>query len=133
WRHLRFLGAPPPLADDLTQEAFLVLLRRPPADRGDDALGAWLRGTARNLFRSSGRTPRPGIVLADDGRLEDAWLALEHGELGDRRRAALDACVERLDGRARRALELRYRSGASREAMAQALGLSPEGVKTLLR
>lgn len=133
WRHLRFLGAPPGLADDLTQETFLALLRRPPEDRGDDALGAWLRGTARNLFRSSGRAPRPGVVLADEQRIEDAWVALESHDRGDARRAALDACLQRLDGRARHALELRYSKGASREQMGRELGVSPEGVKTLLR
>ena len=34
WRYLRFLGATAELADDLTQETFLQLLRAPFEDRG---------------------------------------------------------------------------------------------------
>ncbi|HLQ37550.1 MAG TPA: hypothetical protein VK348_07100, partial [Planctomycetota bacterium] len=51
--------------------------------------------------------------------------------------AALRACVERLDGRARRAVELSYGIGAddpsSRARVAVELGMKENGVKTLLQ
>ena len=46
---------------------------------------------------------------------------------------ALAACLGRLGDRDRKALALRYEDRASRPEMAKALGLSPDGVKTLLR
>ena len=46
---------------------------------------------------------------------------------------ALRDCVTHLEGRERRAIELRYDEQVSRETMAQALQLTPEGVKAMLR
>ena len=51
WRFLRWLGADPALADDLLQEAFLLLLQRPPVDRREQAIAAWLRTTAATATR----------------------------------------------------------------------------------
>jgi RNA polymerase sigma-70 factor (ECF subfamily) len=46
---------------------------------------------------------------------------------------ALRECVEQLDRRARRAVDLQYRDHAGREAIAAELDMKPDGVKTLLR
>ena len=46
---------------------------------------------------------------------------------------ALEDCLRGLQGRAREALDLRYRDAISREAMAERLAMQPDGVKTLLR
>jgi RNA polymerase sigma-70 factor (ECF subfamily) len=46
---------------------------------------------------------------------------------------ALRECVEGLEGRAKKAIDLAYRVGASRGAIAVELAMQPDGVKTLLR
>ena len=62
----------------------------------------------------------------------DAIFAPHAGDGGHRYADALRACVAGLDNRARRALELRYRDEATRTDMAADLGMSEEGVKSLL-
>ncbi len=133
WRYLRLLGCPVATADDLTQEVFLVLLRQPVEERGDDALGRWLRRVAWNLCRAERRRFRRGLETRTPEELENAWSGYARADSGGGYRDALRACLGRLGGRARRGLELRYRDGASRTAIAQALGLGEEGAKTLLR
>jgi DNA-directed RNA polymerase specialized sigma24 family protein len=49
WRYLRYLGASAELADDLTQETFLQLLRAPFVEQSPASTAAWLRTVARNL------------------------------------------------------------------------------------
>ena len=133
WRFLRWLGADPALADDLLQEAFLLLLQRPPADRSEPAVAAWLRTTAANLFRSSGRRARWGVPLHDGDLLDAVWQENAGNDGGDGDQEALALCLEQLPERTRQALDLRYRHGLAEPALAAALGLRAGGVKTLLR
>ena len=42
-------------------------------------------------------------------------------------------CLEKLAGRAKQSIELQYQQGLGREEVADTLGMSPDGVKTLLR
>ena len=62
WRYLRFLGASAAEADDLTQETFLEVWRKPFVEHNERASAAYLRTVARNRFlmgvRSRGRKPR---------------------------------------------------------------------------
>lgn len=133
WRHLRFLGAPSSAADDLVQETMMIWLeKRASLDPGRDP-APWLRGTARNLWRRTCARPHPEVLGLDDAQLEARWQQLQGEDAGTHRRAALAACLESLGPRGRRALALRYGEDASREAIAQALGIRAEGVKTLLR
>jgi len=136
WRYLRFLGCPPELAEDLTQETFLTLLQWAPEERGDAALAAWLRTTARNLFRMQARRPRKGVELAAETELEEAWLrhaGEDPDRAGDDYLVALHSCLQRLEDRERTALVLRYSESASRQEVASTLGIAVEGAKTLLR
>ena len=51
---------------------------------------------------------------------------------GDLQKEALRRCLAELPARSRRAVELRYGEGRSRDAIAAELELTPEGAKSLL-
>ncbi len=133
WRFLRFLGAPADLAEDLTQETFLRLLRGRVEDRGDVALAQWLRQTARRLLASHRRGLRPELADATDQDLDDVFVETEGADGGAAYREALTLCVEALAERERELLELRFRAGTPRAEIARRLEIAEEGVKTLLR
>jgi RNA polymerase sigma-70 factor (ECF subfamily) len=142
WRYLRFLGADEGEADDLTQETFLAVLKQPFEDRGPAAAGAYLRAVARNLFlmavRKSGRDPaggsstQRGPALADLELAEEVW-AKHAGDGGNAYLDALAECLETLAGKARSVVEMRYQHERSRDEIAQALEMTEDGIKTLLR
>ncbi len=50
WRYLRALGCDACSADDLTQETFLEVLKRPFEQYNQQATAAYLRRVAHNLF-----------------------------------------------------------------------------------
>lgn len=131
WRFLRLLGAEPGLADELAQEAFVRLWQHPPEDRGEAALAAWLRRTAQNLLSNSRR--RRGGLVFDDAAIDAAWAGYERDDDGADFRAALAACLQALPAREQQALQLRYAAGGSRAAVAAAMRLGDEGVKSMLR
>lgn len=133
WRYLRVLGAGRDEADDLAQETFVVLLRTPLADHGPNALRAWLRATARNLFLASCRRLRREPVALDDGAVERAWAAYERDDDGDGYRAALQRCLETLPARQREVLALQVEERAPVERIAAVTGLAAEGARSLLR
>jgi RNA polymerase sigma-70 factor (ECF subfamily) len=133
WRYLRFLGCDDAAADDLTQETFLAVTRRPPCDLGQSALAAYLRKTAQNLFFAWARKHRRQPVTEDLELVESVWQEFARDDEGDTYIEALRGCVEELNGRARQAIELHYRDSASREQIAGQLEMTPDGVKTLLR
>lgn len=130
FRFLRCLGASHPVAEDLTQEAFVIAWQKGKQHVPGPALGAFLRRTARFLWLEHRRGER---------RAEAAVTALalqlwEHEcpDDGDEVVAAARHCVRQLRGRAARAVELAYGSGVGRDAIARELGMLPNGVKTLL-
>jgi RNA polymerase sigma-70 factor (ECF subfamily) len=133
WKYLRFLGCDVALAEDLTQETFLVLLRRPFTEVSRMATSAYLRTVARNLFLQERRRPGSTMNPSDLDAAEALWLQHYGPDGGHAYLEALRGCIELLDERSRQALDLRFRDGASREAAARSLGLSEEGVKSLLR
>jgi RNA polymerase sigma-70 factor (ECF subfamily) len=128
-RYLRFLGCERTAVDDLAQETMLAAVgtfaqRLPPT--------AWLLTTARNCLlmhlRRSGRRRE----VADLDRLHERWIEQARDDGADAQREALDDCLQRLGGRARQVVELRYRDGLPRGDIAARLGLGVEGVKSLL-
>ena len=131
WRYLRALGCSPDLADDLTQEAFLVAFRRGLQDTGPHTTGSFLRKTARHLFLRSRRTSRRReAILVEAADL--LWTQDCASDDGDEWLEALRACMDSVEGRGREALTLFYRDGASRAEAARALDMKENGVKTLL-
>lgn len=152
WRYLRFLGADDALADDLTQETFLTVLRRPFEDRGAPATSGYLRTIARNLYlmslrrhgrepvlfgvleaQLSGGSPREAAIQDVLDLADEAFARFAADDGGAAWLDALRTCLDQLEGRARQAIEMRYAEDRSREEIAAATALSADGVKTLLR
>ena len=139
YRYLRYLGASNDVAEDLVQETFLAALDSPspPLREPAQAVAAWLRGIGRNLFLTHCRQ-RKRIPVTVSSRLvdeaEDHWASefLREGD-GFDYVEALRRCVAALNGRKRRALELRYTLNQSRVEMAQSLRMTPNGVRSLLQ
>ncbi|MGE3174305.1 MAG: sigma-70 family RNA polymerase sigma factor [Planctomycetota bacterium] len=131
WRYLRVLGCGAAEAEDLVQEAFVLLLQAELHDASPPGVRAWLRATVRNLFlaacRRAGRAPRldPDVdaAIADCERRDD----------GDGYRAALRRCLDTLTADERQLLERRYRDGAQRAALAATADVGVEGLKSRLR
>lgn len=136
WRYLRMQGADAALADDLAQEAFLIAVQKRALDAEPAARWTFLQRTARFLFlRRCKAAVRDARELAD---AVDTLFARDcGGDGGDELLAATRACLERLEGRARRAVELGYGFGGdeptSRRVIAAELGMQENGVKTLLQ
>ncbi|MCP5044075.1 MAG: sigma-70 family RNA polymerase sigma factor [bacterium] len=133
WRFLRFLGAPPAVADDLTQETFLSLLRRPPDDDGPEALARWLRRVAHNAFVSQHRRLRRELASFSLLDLDAGFVELSGASSGEDYLTALDACMATLGQRERELVKLRYTNDENRTAIAKHLDLSEEATKSLLR
>lgn len=134
WRYLRLLGCDPTEADDLTQETFLVVLRKGFEVRSAAETGAYLRTVARNRLLMDRRKRRSQPTAVDLDAAEAVW-AQQVGEDGmSDYLAALGECLQKaVSPRVRRALELQYHDKAGRAEIATELDLAVEGVKTLLR
>lgn len=130
FRFVRCLGAPRELAEDLVQEAFVIAWRKGKQHLPKKALGAYLRRTARLLWLAGRRDAARGEV-AIAGAVLQQWEQ-EIADDGEERLAATRRCVEQLRGRAAAAVQLAYGEGQSREQIAAALGMLPNGVKTLM-
>lgn len=133
WRYLRFLGCHDEQAEDLTQETFLAVLEKPFEDSGETATAAYLRTVARNLFLKSIRKSKRRPSEQELDLADSVWAEMARNNGGGDYVDALEDCLQSLNGRGREVIDLRYRDNRSRADMAEALGLSKEGVKTLLR
>jgi len=133
WRYLRVLGCSPSQAEDLTQDTFLAILQKPFQEINRAATAAYLRRAARNLFISSQRRAARSASTAELDEIEKAWTRWAANDDGEDLLAALQKCLETLTGRARQALELRFRDGCSRADIAAKLGLSEDGAKNLMQ
>lgn len=128
-RYLMFLGCPQQVLDDLTQDTMLAAARH---FRAAAAPLPWLLTTARNLLRQHFRARgwRPLDERLDE--LHDRYCEQMLDDGGDRQLDALRECLRALPERSRRVVEMRYGDGRSRQAIADAIGIGVEGVKSLL-
>jgi RNA polymerase sigma-70 factor, ECF subfamily len=134
WRYLRYLGADSTEAADLSQETFLAFARARFAERDGSQTAGYLRTVARNQLLALRRKQNREISTVELEAADSVWAAAA-GASGDLTGYldALRECVGELDGRCRQAIDMHYRDGLGREAIAERLEIKPDGVKTLLR
>lgn len=134
--HLRgflvFLGCPSSHLDDLVQDVFLSLFSVRFEDRGPAATRGFLRRIAHHLLLRAMRREQREVLLEDPSAAEAAWVEYEADDGGGSYLAALQECLQRITGRARQVLQLRYASARRRSAIAEELGLTEAGVKSIL-
>ncbi|MEX0714877.1 MAG: sigma-70 family RNA polymerase sigma factor [Pirellulales bacterium] len=133
WRYLRFLGCDESQADDLTQETFLAVHRKPFAQRCPQASAAYLRSVARNLFLGAIRKSKRQGQIENFDLAEQVWQQYVKDDAYEAWLEALRDCVETVNGRARQAIDLFYRDNRSRTEIGQTLEMTDDGVKSLLR
>ena len=160
WRFLRVLGCHPAEADDLTQETFLAVLQKPFHDYNHSATAGYLRQVARNLFIDSRRRAARMVPATDISATDISAIDLSTAELDEREATwvrwaernagkdnhagenndngaellqALQRCLQALTGRAREALDLRFRDRLRRVEIAARLGISEDGAKNLMQ
>jgi RNA polymerase sigma-70 factor, ECF subfamily len=133
WRYLRALGAEPALADDLTQDTFLAVLRKPFEQRSRPETVGYLRMVARNLLLNERRRNGRELSNGDIERLHERYAQLAGTGDGEAIVAALRECLETVESKARQALDMQYRDGSARAAIAEALDMTADGIKTLMK
>lgn len=120
-------------ADELTQEVFIVAMRR--GVIAGDGMRLWLRETARRLALNELRRKRPAPLERDDlNALPGMSTATEIGESEEfeDELAALRTCMKELPEADQKLLAERYDNGASIAEIAERLKMSPEYVKLKL-
>jgi RNA polymerase sigma-70 factor (ECF subfamily) len=120
-------------AEDLVQEVAHVAAEKfAEYDRGR-SFTSWALGIARNrLLKYYRSRSRDRLLLSETAltRLGDALERVEH-EAEDRR-IALRTCLERVQGRRRQVLEMRYQDNMRVADIASNLGMSADGVSVML-
>ena len=115
-------------AEDVVQDAFAALARRPDAVKDPSKTLAYLRVSVVNTARSALRRRRTARAYAPPHDVspptpeDSAVLAEEHRDVL--------AAVKRLAPRQREVLVLRYWSNLSESEIAESLGISPGTVKS---
>jgi RNA polymerase sigma-70 factor (ECF subfamily) len=132
WRFLRALGADPALADELTQDTFVLAWRKGFAPASDAATQAWLLRAARLSWLQRLRERRRAAARSSELLLQ-FWERHLAADAGDGWLDAMRECCAALAPRAARALQLTYGDGMPREQVAAAVGLRVNGLKTLLQ
>lgn len=135
WRYLRALGADGNEADDLTQEALLVASQAAQERDPDDPhrRAAFLRGIARNLWLRSRRWWRRRREREIAVAVDELWAATVGQDHGGELVARLRECLDGLQPRVRKALELHYHDGLGWRAVAADLAMKTNGLKTLVQ
>jgi len=133
WRFLRALGAEANLADDITQETFLAVYRKPFEQRSRGQTIAYLRIVAKNLFLKARRKAGREVAVAELEHVESEWVELVGEEDGAELARALKECLQQLEDKPKQALDLQYKEGKQRVQIAEAMGMTDDGIKTLLR
>ena len=133
WRYLRVLGCEAALAEDITQETFLRVIKKGFEQYSDAATAGYLRKVAYNLFISVQRREGRNLVTDEIERLDASWDKWAGADNGDALLDMLRECLGGLTERARNALELRFREERTRSAIADHLQITEHGAKNLMQ
>jgi RNA polymerase sigma-70 factor, ECF subfamily len=120
-------------AEDLVQEVAQTAAEKFATFDRSRSFVSWALGIARNRLLKYYRTrSRERLVLSESAltRLESALEKVEH-EVEDRR-AALRICLERVAGRRREVLEMRYSESTPVSDIATRFGMTADGVFVML-
>jgi len=134
WRYLRAIGCDHALADDITQETFVAVIRKPFVQLNKAATTSYLRRVAYHLLVSFRRRQKR-VVLTDKLELLDAQWMRWAGPDSDGAKVTdvLADCFSRLTKRAQMSLRMRFAEDASRDQFAAHLGISEHGAKNLMQ
>jgi RNA polymerase sigma-70 factor (ECF subfamily) len=131
WAYLRVLGADAALADDLWQEAAVVVLRKQPGFATDLAARAYLRETARNLWLTHVRKEarRAQVVSTENperaaAETDGAFDGIEDRGGWEGYLAALRECMAGLDDDGREMLRLCYAEKFGGAEIGRRVGMS---------
>lgn len=134
WRYLRALGCESNEAEDLTQETFLAVLRKPFDYYGKAAAASYLRRVAYHRFISARRKSSKEVLTAELEQIDESWSKwVVTQDDGAHVLHALGECITRLTKRARWALEMRFRDKLPRAEIAQNLEITEHGAKNLMQ
>ena len=120
-------------AEDLVQEVAQVVAEKFAEYDPRRSFTSWSLGIARNrLLKYYRLRARDRLVLSEAAlsKLGEALERIEHES--EERRAALRACLEKVQGRRRQVLEMRYGENAKVGAIAEHFGMSADGVSVML-
>ncbi len=133
WRYLRALGCDSALADDLTQDTFVKVLQKPFNHYDDAATAAYLRRIAHNLYISIQRRAGKVVAVENLQKFEDVWCQWIADDQGNDYLDALAICFDKLNPRAKWALEMRFRDKLARSKIAEQLQITENGAKNLMQ
>jgi RNA polymerase sigma-70 factor, ECF subfamily len=120
-------------AEDLVQEVAQVVAEKFVEYDRERSFTSWALGIARNRLLKYYRTKSRDRLVLSEAALTQLGTALERVEHeAEDRRIALRTCLERIEGRRRRVLEMRYGENAKVTDIAQQLGMSSDGVSVML-
>ena len=134
WRYLRAIGCDPSLADDLTQETFVAVLKHPFQNFSQAATASYLRRVAFHLLVTLRRRQERFAVTDDMEMLDRDWSRWAGCDAsGNEVIDALADCFSRLTKRAQQSLKMRFSENATREQIARSLGITEHGAKNLMQ
>ena len=127
--YLRVLGCDQASADDLTQETFLEVMRRPFDHYDAKASGAYLRRVAKNRFLMNIRKAksRPSVTSLD--AVEAVFESQEQSSLSYL--DALRSCLKKLPDRMKMIMIARFQKGLKSRDIGKELGLKEDHVNTI--
>lgn len=135
WRYLRALGCESNEAEDLTQETFLAVLRKPFEYYSKPAAASYLRKVAYHRFISARRRTSKEVLTDEFDRIDENWSRWleQHQNDGSETIEFLKECLQLLTKRARWALKMRFRDKLARVEIAENLEITEHGAKNLMQ
>lgn len=135
WRYLRALGCESNEAEDLTQETFLAVLKRPFEYYGKAAAASYLRKVAYHRFIAARRRVSKEVLTDEFERIDENWSRWldQQRDDGSDTVDILKQCLEQISKRARWALEMRFRDRLPRVEIAKQLEITEHGAKNLMQ